>query len=628
MITVMRKYLKGLHFLLFAIIAVFIATSVFVLGKGSLDGFGGGESVAVVNGEKIPSERYQHAYQAYLNRYSQMYPGQFTPEMAERLGLRQQVINELVQEAIVLQRAQAEGLRATDEEVNAQIQAIPAFHENGVFSIKRYDEVLQRLRITRAVFEDDVRRKVLLSKVLMAVTGGVKISDAEVEQAFAYRREKARAAWALVDVAPILAKTAVSDAEVEAYYKDNAEQFRRPEGRRVQYVLLEMKDVPVIGDAEVEKYYQDHVAEFEVPRQVQVTHILARVPETGGSEAENRAKAKIQDAIRRAKGGEDFAAIARQVSEDPESAGRGGELGWVAKGALVPQFEAVAFVLKKGEVASEPVRTPHGYHAVKVLDVREGMRRSLKEATPQIRAKLLTERIETDAADRAAQARPPLQAATDFAAEAKRLGFEWRETVIGRPAATARATPVQEAAFALAVGGVSEVVKTPSGPVILKVLEHRPAAVPPLAEIRNDVANTIKGKKAESVALERAKALAAAATTGDLAALVKKDGLKAGVTGTFSRAQPADNVPPEVTTAALQQPVGGVAEPVRTPQGFYVVKTLGRIAADPADLPREREQTARELLGAKRNQAWESWVGVAREGAKIEVNDRIIASRS
>jgi peptidyl-prolyl cis-trans isomerase D len=627
MITVMRRYLKGLHLLLFAVIAIFIATSVFVWGKVSPDDSpAGGQTVAVVNGESISYERFRHAYQAAVSRYSQMYQGRFTPQMAEQLGLSQQVLNELVQEAVVVQRARAEGLRVTDQEVNVQIYAIPAFHEGGVFSIRRYDDVLQRLRITKAAFEDDVRHKLLLRKVAVAVTGGVKVSDAEVEQTLAYRNEMARAAWASVPVAPLLERAEAPEGEVDAYYQQHREEFRRPERRRIQYVAFEQKDLPAVTDAEVAKYYEDHSAEFGIPAQIQVAHILARVPETGGSQAEQTARAKIQEAIRRARGGEDFAAIARQVSEDPESAARGGELGWVTKGALVPQFERAAFALKKGEVSSEPVRTPFGYHAIKVIDSREAVHRTLKEVTPQIRAKLLTQQLERAAADRARQARPALQAAGDFTAAARQLGLEPRAMSVSRPPgppALARLTPIQEATFALAVGGVSEPTTTPNGPVIIKVLEHLPEGVPPLAEVREEVATAVKRQKADAVALARARQLAAAARSGDLVRLARKEGLQAGVTAAFSRSKPAEQIPPEVAIAALRQLPGAVAEPVKTAQGYYVMKTLERLAPDPAVLAKERESAARELLETKRSQAWESWVSKAREGAKVEFSERI-----
>ena len=196
MITWMRRYRRSLNITLI-VVALGFAASLFVFGAS---GFRGDDrtaaSVASVNGELIPAERYQRRYQAYLDAYSQMYRDRVTPELAERMGLPQQVMNDLVQESVIVQRARAEGLELSDEELNAQIQAIPSLHEGGRFSLKRYQEYLRRRGMSASQFEADVRRELTRMKVEQAVKNGVKVSDAEVERAFALQRDEVRAAWA------------------------------------------------------------------------------------------------------------------------------------------------------------------------------------------------------------------------------------------------------------------------------------------------------------------------------------------------------------------------------------------------------------------------------------------------
>src|SRR5213079_95467 len=153
-----------------------------------------------------------------------------------------------------------------------------------------------------------------------------------------------------------------------------------PARRKILSVTIAQRDfLKPVTDAEVERYYRDHPKEFEEPRRVHAAHVLARVPETGGSEAEDKARARVADVIRRAKAGEDFAKLAKETSEDPGSAPKGGDLGWVRAGEMVPQFEQALFALKKGEISPEPVRTPFGFHAIRVLEVREGGTKPLKD---------------------------------------------------------------------------------------------------------------------------------------------------------------------------------------------------------------------------------------------------------
>jgi peptidyl-prolyl cis-trans isomerase D len=622
MITVMRRYSKALRIGLLAVIAAFVLTSVYV---GSMSGGARnrGDAVATVNGESIPIARYQRRYQAYLDAYSRVYRDRFSPTLAEQLGLPQQAVNDLVQEAVVVQRARAEGLEVTDEELNAQIQAVPAFAENGRFSLARYQEFLRRRGVSASDFENDIRRELTRMKMETTVKTGIKLSDPELERAFALRREEVRAAWALVDTTPLVAAATASDEEVAAYLKAHPGEFQLPERRRVQYVTLAPKDFrPTVSDAEVERYYTEHAKEFETPAQVHAAHVLVVVPQTGGSEAEDKARAKVADVIRRAKAGEDFAKLASEISEDPGSKGKGGDLGWISKGEMVPAFEAAAFALGRGQLSPEPVRTPFGYHAIKVFEARAAGKKPLKDVAAQLRDRLAAEAADGAARAKADEVRAPLQSAKDFMAEARRLGLAPIETTMSKIERTPMVggpDPLEETAFGLAIGGVSSPVKTPPGWVVLKSIEAIPAGVPPLAEIRDKVVAAVKRQKAEGVALERATKLAAQARTQDLATAAKAAGAQTGETARFSRSKPAERLPGDVQLAALQSPAGQIAGPVKSPQGYYVVNVLERVPANMAELSSERDRLTRELLAQKQSQAWEAWVSQARAAAKVEV---------
>lgn len=632
MIQALRRNLKVLSITLWVVIAAFVGTSFFVWGKGSITG-GDANAVATVNGEEIPADRYQRLYRSYLEFYRQLYKDRFTPEVAERLGISQQVVDFLVEEALILQRAQAEGIRVGDEELRARIQGIRAFQENGRFSRDRYVSILNRAKIDPATFETDQRRELVRKKMEATVKEGIKVSDAEIRQAYEFRREKVRAAWAQVEVAPLVADASVTDREVEDFLKKNPLRFQEPERRRLQYVLVSPKTFSKPAtDVEVETYYKEHGAEFEKPRRVRAAHILVRVPPVGGSEAEDKAKAKVADAIKRARAGEDFAKLAKEISEDPASAGSGGDLGYIVRGETVPPFEGAVFALKKGEVSPAPVRTPFGYHAVKVSDIQEGGRRPLKEAAAEIKEKIQSEQSERAALAKAEEVKGVLQGAKDFPPEARQRGLEPRAALLARGESLegiGRAPAVEEAVFSLALGGVTAPLKTPAGYAIVKVVEQLPSAVPPLAEIKTKVADAVKREKAEALARARAQALARAAEKGeDLLAAAKKQRLPSGDTGLFSRSEPAADrrIPGDVMRAALQLAVGRVAEPVATPQGIFVVKALERRTPDAVGLEKEREELGQQVLDQKRNQAWENWVKGLKAGAKIQVSSRLTSS--
>ena len=635
LIGAMRGYFRGLKFVLLVVIVAFIATSLFFYGSGPMQGDGARASaIATVNGEEIPAGRFQRMQRNYLEYYRRTYRQDITPEMAERMGLTQQVISDLVQEALVIQQAKREGIAVADEELRLRIQSISGFQEDGRFSRDRYLAQLKQARIEPGDFETEVRRDLVRQKMEALVKDGIKVSDVEVEQAYMTRFERVRADWASIESAPFMAQVTVSDADAEAYVKTHEPQFSRPERRRIQYVLIAPKAfAKAVPDADAEAYYKEHQAEFERPKRLKSAHILVRVPPTGGSEAENKSKGKIQEAIRRAKAGEDFGKLAKELSEDTATAPTGGDLGFVGKGEMVPQFEEAVFALKKGEISPQPVRTPFGYHAIMVSDVQDGGVQPFRDAAAKIKEKLAAERGERAAQAKADEAKPALTAAKDFAAEAKKLGVDSKEATVARGdglEGIGRDPQLEEALFGLAAGGVSPPVKTSGGFVIARAVESFPAGVPPFAEIKDNAVSALKRDRADLLADERAKAFAAGAGTGDFLAAARRDKLPAGETPFFSRGEPPkdkDALPGSVLLAALRTPTGGISEPVRATTGFYVVKTVERRAADLQGFDKVRDQMRVQLLEAKRNQAWERWIKALFTGAKIQVQGETVPER-
>ncbi len=629
MISMMREYARSLKFVLLVVVVVFILTSgvLFYFGTGGPGGRPGSHAVAVVNGEEIPPERFRRAQANMMAAYERMARQRLTPELAERLGLSQQVINELVTEAIVIQGAAQEGVRVSDDELRSTIQQIREFQENGHFSRDEYLKVLRQIRFDPGEFETEVRRQLVRRKMENLIKQGVKVSEAELREAYDQRHERVRAAWAFGDVKPAMAGVEVADSELEPYLKAHQAQFTQPERRRLQYVLVTgSPQTAAVTDAEVEAYYKEHGSEFDEPKRLHVAHVLARVPPVGGSDAENAAKAKVEDVIKRARAGEDFAKLAREVSEDKASAVQGGDLGFVGPGELVAPFEQAAFALKKGEI-SDPVRTPFGYHAIRVLDVKEGGKAPLKEVAPKIRATLAAQKAEQAARARAEEVKAALQAGPDFAAAAKKAGLEAHEMTFARGGALGEAgrdPQIDEAVFGLAVGGVSTPIKTAAGYAVVRVIQSIPAGVPPIAEIRDRVIEAIRRERAEQQLTDKAKTMAAAvAKGGDFAAAAKAEGFTTGGIPLFSRSEPPKErgtLPGAVLLAALQTPAGQVAEPVRAEGGgVYVVKTLERQPANPDGFAAEREELQKQVLEQKRAQTWESWIRGRLATAKVEV---------
>jgi peptidyl-prolyl cis-trans isomerase D len=277
-------------------------------------------------------------------------------------------------------------------------------------------------------------------------------------------------------------------------------------------------------------------------------------------------------------------------------------------------------------VSSAPVRTPFGYHAIKVLDIKEGGKAPLKEVAAKIKDKLALERSDNAARAKAQEVRIALVGAKDFAAEAKTLGLEVRDAIVARsePLPGIERDPgLDETVFSLALGGVSAPVKTRNGYAVVRAVEQFPAGVPALADIKPRVIDAIKQERAQVLAVERAKALVASlAKAGDFVAAAKSAGFSTGETPLFSRVEPPKDrggLPGNVLMVALQTAAGQVSEPVRTGSAVYVVKTLERQAPDPQSFDKQRAELEKQMLEEKRAQIWDSWIQSRRATTKIDL---------
>jgi peptidyl-prolyl cis-trans isomerase C len=178
----------------------------------------------------------------------------------------------------------------------------------------------------------------------------------------------------------------------EAYEKALKDRGMTAEGLRkdarvdlsvTKLMDAEVATVPGPSDAEAKDFYGKNPDRFKEEESVRASHILIRVDPNADAAAKAKAKATIESVLKKAKGGEDFAKLAQQYSQDG-SAAQGGDLNFFPKGQMVPEFSNVAFSLKPGQI-SDVVTTQFGYHIIKVTDRKAGRVVPFEEAQPQIK---------------------------------------------------------------------------------------------------------------------------------------------------------------------------------------------------------------------------------------------------
>ncbi|MEM8959900.1 MAG: SurA N-terminal domain-containing protein [Acidobacteriota bacterium] len=610
----LRDQMKYLSWVLWLVILVFIGLVFFEWGGYNQAG-GTGTSVATtVGGESITVEDLRQTYRNIESYYRQIFQDQLTDETLEQLNLPAQALNQEINNKILLREARTLGLDVTDKELGEAIRSYPAFQdENGRFvGRERYIEIVRRnLRRSPADLENEIRDSLMLEKLDRVLATTVYISEPDLETAYREQNEKASIRYLQLPIGRIT-DVEVSDAELQAYYEENKTGLERPEERQVEYLLVDAlqlrRDIEV-PESEIQAYYEENIESFTLEEQVRARHILILL---GPTRTPDDARNVLNEARERIALGEDFGDVARELSEDPDSKDRGGDLGYFGRAAWSADFVEAVFGNTAGTLIG-PIQTQYGMHLIEVLDQREGGPRPLEQVTPQIRARLVGEQSQELAESKARELATRIEqemldnpaVLESIAGEEDALSFETTE-----PFGATDVVPgigqgeFSATAFALGEpGAVSAPVKIPRGWAILRLAEIRPPRIPELDEVSAEIRPQVMQEKQKDEALARlARAkerLASGEATFELLAeefavtVATADdlGRRDRTVGTLGAA-------PELLASVFQLEVGAVGEPKLVGQNAVLYEVSDRQTFDATAFADARD----DLLAQQRNE--------------------------
>jgi peptidyl-prolyl cis-trans isomerase D len=633
MLDRMRRHKNWLKWSLALVVLAFVLLYIPDFVRGPANGAGLSDAIATVEGSDVTVGEFRVAYARQMDQYRSMYGGQMDERMLRQLGIDQRVLQGLIEEEISLAEARKLGITASDEEVRARILLIPSFQENGQFiGYERYRQLLQMQNppVRETEFEEQVRRSITVEKLQAALTNWISVSDADVEAEFRKRNEKVKLAVVNFPAEKFLEGIQASDEEISRQFESNKEQYRVPEKRKVRYALLDVqgiRDRTTVTPQDVQRYYEDNAQQYSTPEQVRASHILLKTE--GKTEAD--VKKLADDLAAKAKAGADFAALAKQYSEDDTNNTKGGDLDFFGKGQMVPEFDQVAFALQPGQI-SDAFKTSFGYHVVKLVEKRPATTRTLAEVQPQIEDQLKWQRAQDEAQRVANDVAAQLKSPADFETVARPRGLVVAESgLFGReepisglgvaPAAT-------EAAFTMKDGEVSPAIRTPQGFAFVTVTGRQDAYVPKLDEVKARVRDDVVRRKSIEAAKARASAVAGQLkSSGDFTAAAKAAGLEATTTELIARGAPigAVGVSPAIDAVAFKLPVGSVSDPITTDNGSVVVKVLERADPKPEEIASGKQQARDQLVSERRGRFYSSYMNKARENMRIQINNGVLA---
>jgi peptidyl-prolyl cis-trans isomerase D len=585
------------------------------------------DTIATVDGRAIKAGTYQRLYNMQLAQLRSAY-GQLDDQMIRQLGLGYQLIEQLINQEAVLAEADRLDIEVNDSELRARLVRWPMFQENGRFiGETAYRQVLnmQRPPTRPAEFEEQLRNLLISEKLQAAVTGWIRISDDEVLREYRRRHEKIRAELAIFPAEQFRAGITPTDEEIAARYAASPEAYRVPEKRRVRYIAIAASDLApkmTVTPAEIEARYRENIQAFSTPEQVEASHILLK---TEGKDADAVRKT-AEGVLAKAKAGADFAALAKQLSEDEGSKETGGALGSFGRGSMVKEFEDAAWALQPGQI-SDLVETQFGFHIIKVTGRREATTRSLDDARQQIEAELRSQKAQAEA-NRLADV---VDAAVDAPADLDRAAAE-HQLAVGDSGLFSRDEPlaglgfapqVVSQAFQLTQGQVSGKLMTNDGFAIIALAEVQPSAVPPLDAVRDQVRNDVIQARALEAATNRARSLAGA----NFATAAKAAGARVASTELIARGAtlPEIGVNQKVEEALFALKPGETTAPLPTGTSIVVGRVAEKQDIDQAALAAERETVRDELAQRRRGEFFSAYMEKAKTDMAITRNDDVIA---
>lgn len=531
----------------------------------------------------------------------------------------QQVLNQLIFDRALIYEADRLGIRVTDQERADRIRLlVPDAFVGGAFVGRdAYEQLtLTRFGLGMQEFEDTVRQGLVVEKFQQLATDGITVAPAEVEQEFRRRNEKVQLSYVVIKPDSLQSEVNVSDADLDAYFQKNKDRYIVPERRTVRYGLLDttlLRLRATVSDDEVRADYDDNLDRYKTEDRAHVAQILLKTVGMTDSQIEEL-RTKAEDIANKAKAGADFAALARQDSEDETTKANGGDVGWIVRGQTVPAFENAAFRLPTGSV-SDVITTPYGLLIIKVLDRENARTQSFEEVRASILTTLQGEKAEQQAEEQSLQMAEDIRRAgrpslDDLAEKYNLIVGDPPPVEAGQTLPDVGASPeIADTLFRLRPGDVSAPIRTDRGYVVIAAQEIQPAHPGTLAEVRERVMTDYRSEQAAALAKSTAEDLASRAkAANDLAAPARALGLQALTSDLVARGTAITDIGSASQLAgAFSLPVGQTADPVFLGANWVIFRVLEHQAPNEADLPNQRQEITEQMLQSRRQMAFDAF---------------------
>ena len=599
---------------------------------------------------------YPHWYSRFFasgDTVSQAKVEQMTRQQLEQRGpqyadnqmlvnlFEQQVGQQLVEQQVLLQEASRLGIHATDDDVRAYLRTGPTgqvlFPDGKFIGQDQYAALIaQRLNMTVADFEENVKHDIILRRLQALITAGVTVSPQEVRDTYRKQNIKIKFDYAVISADDVSKTINPSDADLEAFFKKNAARYASavPEQRTISYFAFNTSQLPggvtQPTQQEMQSYYSAHQADYQQPEQAKARHILISVAPNADAKTDAAAKAKAEDVQKQLQNGGNWNDLAKKYSEDPGSKNSGGDLGFFKPGQMVPEFDKAAFSQKIGAITI--VKSQFGYHILQVEDRQQAHTQALNEVLPQIQATLLRQSTANAEEDFAKQ----------LTTEASKNGLEKTaaahnlKLVTAAPvarqgviAALPDSSQVLAKAFTAKPGDAPQYAQTGEGYAIFQVTGVQPAHAPAFADWKSHVLDDYREQQIPALLSQKTRELSEKAKNmNDLAKAAKEVGAKVessdlvGLSGQVADLGAVGQVAPQL----FDMNVGSISGPINAERTGVVAKLTDKQEPSADEIQKSFDQTRDQLLDQRREQAFSVFASTVMENyqkhRQIQVNPK------
>ena len=475
-------------------------------------------AVARVAGQPISQPELDVAHREQMDRLRGMFGEQFDPRMFDTPQAKAATLDNLIAERALQQEALKEHVTVTEERLRDVIAGETAFHQDGKFSYDRYRQLLTAQGLTEVGFEQRVRADLARQTLLQAVAASAVVPRTVNEQVRRLAQEQRQIRELRFSAQDFRSKVSVSEDEIKRYYEANAREFQRPESVKAEYVVLSLDDIAgqaPIAEADARAYYEQNTSRFGQEEQRRASHILLTVGPGGTAEDKTGARKKAEELLARVRANPgDFDKLARENSKDPGSAASGGDLGWFGRNMMVKPFEESAFGMKEGQT-SDIVDSDFGLHIIRVTGVRGSQVKPFEQVRAEIEAALRREAASKRFAEVAEQFSNSVYEQPDSLqpiADKLKLSVQTVETLTRSGVPATPGSPqvlgprLMDALFSAESlnnkRNTEAIEVAPNTLVSARVIEHRPAATRPLAEVQDAIRTRIEQRESARLARE------------------------------------------------------------------------------------------------------------------------------